>query len=120
MARASTPCPARMPASRSAVISGCKAALAAAARGRNDRFDTSQVNYDARAIVSADVRVPTSIGLLRGYMRLGAEMDTPIGSSWMTTLAQPVQSNAPFLLWDRGYIQFAGFTVGKTRSFFDI
>src|ERR1700722_18809826 len=91
-----------------------------APQGRNDRFDTSQVNYDARAVVSADVRVPTSIGLLRGYMRLGAEMDTPIGSSWMTTLAQPVQSNAPFLLWDRGYIQFAGFTVGKTRSFFDI
>jgi hypothetical protein len=91
-----------------------------AAQGRNTRTDTSQVNYDARAVVSADVRVPTSIGLVRGYMRLGAEMNTPIGSSWMTTLPQPVQSNAPFLLWDRGYIQFAGFTVGKTRSFFDI
>ena len=69
-----------------------------AAQGRNTRFDTSQVNYDARAVVSADVRVPTSIGLLRGYMRLGAEMNTPIGSSWMTTLPQPAQSNAPFLL----------------------
>ena len=91
-----------------------------APQGRRDRFDTSQVNYDARAIMSADVRVPTSLGLLRGYMRLGAEMDTPIGSSWMTTLPQPVQSNAPFLLWDRGYIQFAGFTVGKQRSFFDL
>jgi hypothetical protein len=91
-----------------------------APQGRNNRFDTSNINYDARAVVSADVRVPTSIGLLRGYMRLGAEQDTPIGSSWMTNLAQPVQSNAPFLFWDRGYVQFAGFTVGKTRSFFDI
>jgi Porin subfamily len=94
-----------------------------APQGRNNRFDTSQVNYDARAVVSADARVPTSIGLLRGYMRLGAEMDTPIGSNWMTTLTsppQPAQSNAPFLLWDRGYIQFAGFTVGKQRSFFDL
>jgi hypothetical protein len=91
-----------------------------AGQGRNDRFDSSNINYDARAVVSADVRVPTSIGMLRGYMRLGAEMDTPIGSSWMTTLTQPVQSNAPFVLWDRGYVQFAGFTVGKQRSFFDI
>jgi hypothetical protein len=91
-----------------------------APQGRNDRFDSSNVNYDARAVMSADVRAPTSIGLLRGYLRVGAEMDTPIGSSWMTTLAQPVQSNAPFVFWDRGYVQFAGFTVGKTRSFFDI
>ena len=52
-------------------------------------------------------------------MRLGAEMDTPIGSDWMTNLAQPVQSNAPFVFWDRGYVQFVGFTVGKQRSFFD-
>src|ERR1700730_17279642 len=58
--------------------------------------------------------------MLRGYLRVGAEMDTPIGSSWMTTWDQPVQSNAPFVFWDRGYVQFAGFTVGKTRSFFDI
>ena len=91
-----------------------------APQGRNDRFDSSNVNYDARAVMSADVRAPTSIGMLRGYLRVGAEMDTPIGSSWMTTLAQPVQSNAPFVFWDRGYVQFAGFTVGKTRSFFDI
>ena len=91
-----------------------------APQGRNNRFDSSNINYDARAVMSLDVRVPTSVGLLRGYARLGAEQDTPIGSSWMTTLAQPAQSNAPFLLWDRGYIQFAGFTVGKTRSFFDI
>jgi Porin subfamily len=91
-----------------------------APQGRNDRFDSSNINYDARAVMSADVRAPTSIGMLRGYLRVGAEMDTPIGSSWMTTLAQPVQSNAPFVFWDRGYVQFAGFTVGKTRSFFDI
>jgi hypothetical protein len=91
-----------------------------APQGRNTRTDSSVINYDARAVTSLDARIPTSLGTLRGYMRMGAEMDTPLGSSWMTTLAQPTQSIAPSVFWDRGYIQFAGFTVGKTRSFFDI
>jgi hypothetical protein len=91
-----------------------------APQGRNTRTDSSVINYDARAVMSLDLRAPTQYGTARGYLRLGAEQDTPIGSSWTTTLAQPVQSIAPSTFWDRGYIQFAGFTVGKARSFFDI
>jgi hypothetical protein len=91
-----------------------------ASQGRNTRTDSSVINYDARAVMSLDLRAPTQFGTARGYLRLGAEQDTPLGSSWTTTLAQPTQSIAPSTFWDRGYIQFAGFTVGKARSFFDI
>jgi hypothetical protein len=91
-----------------------------APQGRNNRTDTSGINYDARAVMSLDLRAPTQFGTARGYLRLGAEQDTPIGSSWTTTLAQPTQSIAPSTFWDRGYVQFAGFTVGKARSLFDI
>jgi hypothetical protein len=92
-----------------------------AAQGLNNRLNTSQFNYDARAVMSLDWRVPTSLGDVRAYARFGAEMDTPIGPAYMTTV--PVATgapNTPFLLWDRGYVQFDGATVGKARSFFDI
>jgi hypothetical protein len=91
-----------------------------APQGVNTRTNTSGFNYDARAAMSLDLRVPTSLGLVRGYARFGAEQDSPIGSAYMVPLLQPASPNAPFLFWDRGYIQFAGATIGKARSFFDI
>jgi hypothetical protein len=90
-----------------------------APQGVKTRTNTSTLNYDARAVMSVDVRVPTTLGQVRGYARFGAEQDTPIGSGYMSVLPQAT-SNTPFLMWDRGYVQFFGFTVGKARSFFDI
>lgn len=80
-----------------------------ATQGLSDRVRTNDINYMARAVVSVDVRAPTPFGQLRGYVRLGAETITPSGSSL-----------APALFWDRGYIQFVGFTAGKAQSFFDL
>jgi hypothetical protein len=91
-----------------------------ATQGLDTRANTSGFNYDARAVMSLDLRVPTSLGLVRAYARFGAEQDTPIGPAYMTTPAQAASPNSPFLFWDRGYIQLAGVTVGKARSFFDI
>jgi hypothetical protein len=82
---------------------------AMAGQGRRDRFDTNDVNYEARAVVSVDVRAPTDLGTLRGYFRFGPDVNTPV-----------VGASTPTMFWDRGYIQFVGFTVGKQRSFFDI
>jgi hypothetical protein len=80
-----------------------------AGQGRLDRSDSNDVNYEARAVMSLDVRYPTEMGVLRGYLRGGFQNITPAAS--------PV---APTVFWDRGYVEFMGFTAGKQRSFFDV
>src|SRR5215831_11244926 len=50
-------------------------------------------------------------GTLRTYIRFGAENTTPATSGAGTAFG-------PF--WDRAFMQFAGFTVGRTQSFFDL
>ena len=88
-------------------------------QGRSNRADTNDFNYQARAALSLDVRFPTEWGLLRGYVRGGVQVVTPFNdplpsSSLFNTNGQPI------VWWDRGFIEFAGFTVGKQRSFFDM
>src|SRR5499427_9240257 len=53
--------------------------------------------------------IPTGFGTLRSYLEVGAEY---------TTSSTPTTANAVF--FDRGFIQFAGFTAGRIRSYFDI
>jgi hypothetical protein len=81
---------------------------AAETAGRNSRTDTSDLGYRVRASTSVDLRTQTEYGTLRSYLEVGAEVTT--GSS--------AANNAPF--FDRGFVQFAGFTAGKIRSYFDI
>jgi hypothetical protein len=57
------------------------------------------------------VRQQTEYGTLRTYIRFGAENTTPLATGAGTTFN-------PF--WDRAFIQFAGFTVGRSQSFFDL
>src|SRR4029077_17127989 len=64
--------------------------------------------FRVRASTSVDLRTQTEYGTLRSYLEVGAELTT--GSSSAT--------NVPF--FDRGFIQFAGFTAGRIRSYFDI
>jgi hypothetical protein len=78
-------------------------------QGVFDRVRHNSVNYQARGVVSVDVRAPTPLGLLRGYIRAGTEIVTPFNGS-----------TSPDVFWDRGFIQFVGFTAGKSVSFFDI
>jgi len=79
--------------------------------GRFDRSDTNDVNYRVRSVISWDVRQQTEYGMLRTYIRFGAEVTTPAQSGAGTTFS-------PY--WDRAFLEFAGFTVGKTLSFFDL
>ena len=64
-----------------------------------------------RGLFSFDVRSQTEYGTLRSYVRAGwqwtSNTDTTGGSSTTVYL-------------DRAFIQFAGFTFGKTQSFFDV
>jgi Porin subfamily len=80
-------------------------------QGRFTRDLTNDINYRVRGAISWDVRQQTEYGALRTYVRFGAENNTPGFTGGGTTFS-------PF--WDRAFLEFAGFTVGRARSFFDI
>jgi hypothetical protein len=82
-----------------------------AAQGRFTRDNTNDVNYRVRSAITWDVRQQTEYGTLRTYIRFGASNQTPGNTGGGTTFS-------PF--WDRAFIQFAGFTVGRSQSFFDL
>jgi hypothetical protein len=78
--------------------------------GQFTRSDSNEFNYRTRAALSVDLRTQTEYGTLRSYLEVGAE--------FTTTTASGAIANVPF--FDRGFIQFAGFTAGRIRSYFDI
>jgi porin-like protein len=78
-------------------------------QGRFNRDTTNDINYRVRGAISWDIRQQTEYGTLRTYIRFGAENTTPNNTGGGTTFN-------PF--WDRAFIQFAGFTVGRSQSFF--
>src|SRR5262249_51328055 len=57
---------------------------------------------------SVDLRTQTEYGTLRSYLDIGQQLTTTSGAT------------ADAVFFDRGFIQFAGFTAGKIRSYFDI
>jgi hypothetical protein len=78
-----------------------------APQGVMTRSGTDDVNFRNRIYFSVDARQQTDYGTLRTFFRFGASQTTP---------ADPVTGT---IFWDRAFIQFAGFTVGKTVSYFD-
>jgi hypothetical protein len=84
---------------------------AEAAQGRFTRDHTNDINYRVRAVTSWDVRQQTEYGTLRTYIRFGVSNETPGGTGGGST---------PSAFWDRAFMQFAGFTVGRSQSFFDL
>jgi Porin subfamily len=76
--------------------------------GRYTRTDTSQLAFRTRSVLSLDLRTQTEYGTLRSYLQLGAQLST--GSAAV----------ADTVFYNRGFIQFAGMTAGKIRSYFDI
>jgi hypothetical protein len=79
------------------------------AGGIYTRTDTNNLNNRIRAVLTWDSRTQTEYGTLRAYFRVGAEATTSVAVADL--------ANATF--FDRGFIQFAGFTVGRADSFFD-
>jgi Porin subfamily len=99
--------------------------------GRNNRWDTSQFTIAGRqAGVSFDMRTQTEYGTLRSYfdalVNVGgsdAQNGGNNGGIAGTTAgnpASPNQLNSVTLVNTRAFIQFAGFTAGRMRSFFDM
>jgi Porin subfamily len=76
------------------------------ATGRNDSFDSFDYGTRARTMLSFDVRTQTEYGTLKAYYRGGFELTTNFVSQGE-------------YYTERAFIQFAGFTFGKTQSYFD-
>ena len=57
--------------------------------------------------MSLDVRDQTEYGTLRSYFRIGIQQTTP------------ADGHGGAVFWDRAFIQWAGFTIGKAQSFYD-
>jgi hypothetical protein len=78
--------------------------------GQFTRTDTSELNARTRSVLTVDLRTQTEYGVLRSYLEGGFEMSS-------------ATSGAPgndVVFFDRGFIQFAGLTAGRIRSYFDI
>jgi hypothetical protein len=80
-------------------------------QARYTRDATNDINYRVRGITSWDIRQQTEYGTLRTYIRFGVENTTPANTGGGST---------PSPFWDRAFLQFAGFTVGRSQSFFDL
>jgi hypothetical protein len=78
--------------------------------GRFTRTDTSQLSMRTRASISVDLRTQTEYGTLRSYLEGGFQASANNGGA-------PGNDATYF---DRGFIQFAGLTAGRIRSYFDI
>ena len=97
----------------------------AASFANRDARTYSYQNWRTRAGITADARSQTAYGTLRGYAYLAATSDNSRGGGYAQvggTGAVGAQTGAD--AYDRLYspaafIQFAGFTMGRTGSFFD-
>ena len=78
--------------------------------GRFDRTDTSQLSMRTRVGLTVDLRTQTEYGTLRSYFEGGFQASANNGSA-------PTNDVVYF---DRGFVQFAGLTAGRIRSYFDI
>src|SRR6266700_1757000 len=86
-----------------------------APQGQLTRSGTNDVNFRNRIYFSVDARQQTEYGTLRTYFRFGVQQTTPVDQ----TTSSPGGAPGDMIFWDRAFIQYAGFTVGKTVSFFD-
>ena len=69
-------------------------------------MNINEYSMRARWVTSLDVRTQTEYGTLRAYTRAG----------FQTTTGETTQGR---IYTERGFIQFAGFTFGKSQSYFD-
>jgi hypothetical protein len=88
---------------------------AADAAGRQTRTDTGPFTWNARGVISVDMRQQTEYGTLRSYIDVGEQTQASDNSGGSAGLQV-----ATSLFNSRAFIQFAGFTAGRMRSFFDL
>src|SRR5215813_1488570 len=82
--------------------------------GREDRTDSGNLAFRNRNAISFDMRTQTEYGTLRSYIDIGSEINVSNQTGGGTANAgQAIYAS-------RAFIQFAGFTAGRIRSFFDM
>jgi hypothetical protein len=79
--------------------------------GQQTRTGTSQFTFNNRAAVSFDMRTQTEYGTLRSYFDAFFQTQSNDNAGQLSSIS---------LGNTRAFIQFAGFTVGRMRSFFDL
>jgi hypothetical protein len=84
--------------------------------GRETRTDSGDLSFRNRNAISFDMRTQTEYGTLRSYIDVGSEINV----SNVTGGSNTGGVGASAIFASRAFIQFAGFTVGKARSFFDM
>src|SRR6266478_8913122 len=79
--------------------------------GRHDRTDSSPFTFNNRSAVSFDMRTQTEYGTLRSYFDAFFQTEASNSAGQLASIS---------LGNTRGFVQFAGFTAGRMRSFFDL
>src|SRR6266852_5171962 len=79
--------------------------------GRHDRVDSSPFSFNNRAAVSFDMRTQTEYGTLRSYFDAFFQTQSAANAAQLSSIS---------LGNTRAFVQFAGFTIGRMRSFFDL
>ncbi len=79
--------------------------------GRHTRTDTSDFSFNNRAAVSFDMRTQTEYGTLRSYFDAFFQTQAASNAAQLSSIS---------LGNTRAFVQFAGFTIGRMRSFFDL
>jgi hypothetical protein len=86
--------------------------------------NTNMFNFQSRGAISFDMRTQTEYGTLRSYLDVGAGVQSNMGGFAGGATTQPLGPTAAYgttaLYTDRAFLQFAGFTAGRIRSFFDM
>src|SRR5262245_12152125 len=85
------------------------------ASGRHTRTDSANFGFNQRAVMSLDLRTQTEYGTLRSYLDLGEQTQSASTNAGSNNNLAGISVFA-----SRAFIQFAGFTVGRMRSFFDM
>jgi hypothetical protein len=91
--------------------------------GQFSRDGTNYLGMHQRGALSMDVRTQTDYGTARSYISLGADWSTQAyegNTNPILGTAAPATTNTTGVFVDRAFVQFAGFTIGRIRSFFDI
>jgi hypothetical protein len=88
------------------------------AAGLNTR-NVSNLNYRYRFHLSTDIRTQTEYGTLRSYADIGSQW-TSTGTFGGSQGGLNTTFNNNNIDVERAFIQFAGLTAGRIRSFFDI
>lgn len=88
--------------------------------GRQTRVDSSNFTWNNRGVVSFDMRTQTEYGTLRSYIDIGVQTQQTNSNAGGNVGVGGGGAPAAALFNSRAFIQFAGFTAGRMRSFFDL